>query len=213
MISPTCYNCNFFSPPSTAEQEVQCLGVVSYRLVKEDGFRNVPIFPFSEYPISLQLVFTLWVDFECFSELPSFHSQPPPSLHAPRYFVRWYSKSHFLLCAYVHVPTLFSLSSVSWYTRLFNLGQWWQEQPGQTESKPGSHPGRQAVIHCSGSPAAPRRSPLYRRDIKRWIIYASPAVPSLLPPSHVALMPGQLPACCCLHLKWMIIAFHKHVLQ
>lgn len=80
-----------------------------------------------------------------------------------------------------------------WQERLSNLGQRWQQWlPRQGGCKPGSHlarqPGSQAAIRCSGAPAAPRRSPLYRRDIKPWIIYASPPIPSSFSyPLHVAL--------------------------
>lgn len=49
------------------------------------------------------------------------------------------------MCVRAYPRSLFSLSRFSWKAGLFNLGQQWQKQPGQSQSEPGSHPARQSV--------------------------------------------------------------------
>lgn len=111
MISPTRYNLNFFIffpllslslfPRVRGRHR---LGVgKGDRLVKEDGFRNIPIrcYKYPQYLCS-----------QCFL---IFSCLPPPLLCAPRYFVKMILNqvTSPFLCVYVPA-LLFSLSVFSW---------------------------------------------------------------------------------------------------
>lgn len=139
--------------------------------------------------VSLQPMFSLYEDFY----IPP---MPPDTLSDD------IESSRFLLCVYVHIPALcFHWAAFHGSQSFLILGsrQRWLKQPGQSQSEPGSHPARQSVTAVEPQ-QAPQRSPLYRRDIKPWIIYASPPLHSLLLHLHAALTPGRPPTCRCLHL-------------
>lgn len=195
MISPTRYNLNLFIFFPLSFPWVRGGGD---RLVKgDDGSRLqicslIPIrcYKYPQYLCSHCFLSRRILIFSC---LPSF--TPPSACPQTRCQTILNQVASFYV--YVHVPTLcFHWAAFHGRQGFLILGsrQRWQKQPGQSQSEPASHPAIQPVSRCSGAPAAPQRSPLYRRDIKPWIIYASPPLPSLLLPSHAA--PNARPAAC-----------------
>lgn len=204
MISPTRYNLNFFIPPPPSlvplvrSRYREGFGG-SDRLVKEDGFRNAPIFPLDKVsPVPLQPVFSLEQDFDIFLT-PLFSFPPACPQILCQTILNQVTSFYVCMCTLCFHRAAFHGRQVF---LILGSRQRWQKQPGQSGNEPGSHPAIQPGSHSlQWSPSSSQEEPIIQERYQTMNHLRQSSHPLLSPTLTHSLMPGRPPACCCLHLK------------